>query len=155
MVEEHKAHALMLTLCPTWHTFVVNAVGTSGGLLVSWDSNIFYIVPYLCCGGILLTGMCLDLNQPISLLNVYGPCSERKALREKLAANGILDSKNLIVARNLNLTIGAGEMWGAATHLDLLSTFFTELFDNVGLVDVLSDAVVPTWRNGCNGDANI
>jgi hypothetical protein len=46
-------------------------------------------------------------------------------------------------------------MWGAATHLDPLSAFFTELFDKAGLVDVLPDAVVPTWRNGRSGDASI
>jgi hypothetical protein len=68
MVEEHKARALMLTLRPTWLTCAVSAVGTSGGLLVSWDPNIFDIVPYLCCGGILLTGMCLELNQPVTCL---------------------------------------------------------------------------------------
>jgi exonuclease III len=128
MVEEHKARALMLTLRPTWLTCAVSVVGTSGGLLVSWDPNIFDIDPFLCCGGILLSGMCLELNQPVSLLNVYGPCSERKDFWEKLAANGILDRRNLILAGDLNLTCGAGEMWGATAHLDPLSTFFTELF---------------------------
>jgi hypothetical protein len=68
-----------------------------------------------------------------------------------MATSGSLDNKNLIVAGALNLTVGAGEIWGAATHLDPLSSYFTELFDKAGLVDVFSDAVVPTWRNGRSG----
>jgi hypothetical protein len=65
-----------------------------------------------------------------------------------MVTNGILDNMNLIVSRDLNLTVRVGEIWGEATHLDPLSAYFTELFDKEGLVDVFSDAVVPTWRNG-------
>jgi hypothetical protein len=151
MVEYYKAHTLLLTHRPTWLTCAVSAVGSSGGLLVSWDSNIYDFVPYICCGGILLTSLYLDLNQPATLLNVYGPCVEKKAFWDKLVTSGILDNMNLIVAGDLNLTLGAGEIWGATTHLDPLSAYFTEFFDKVGLVDVLPDAVMPTWRNGHSG----
>jgi hypothetical protein len=46
-------------------------------------------------------------------------------------------------------------MWGEATHLDLLSSFFNEIFNKAGLIDVIPDVLVPTWRNGRRGFASI
>jgi hypothetical protein len=116
---------------------------------------MFDIFPFLCCGGILLTGTCLELNMSISLLNVYGPCVDRKLFWEKVVDRGLLAHRNLILAGDLNLTCDVGEMWGDTTHLDPLSTFFKELFIDSGLVDIASDVLVPTWRNGRRGNTSI
>jgi hypothetical protein len=46
----------------------------------SWwrDPNKFLLTPTLCIGGIMLKGISLEKKQDICLLNVYGPCVERK-----------------------------------------------------------------------------
>jgi hypothetical protein len=67
----------MNTFRPSWVSCAVNSLGTSGGLLVTWDPNIFYLNPHLTCGGILLTGKVIASQKQLSLLNVYGPCSDR------------------------------------------------------------------------------
>jgi hypothetical protein len=77
-VDEKKARLFMNTFRPTWLTCVVSSVGNSRGLLVTWDPNKFDLDPYLSCGGIFLTGTCLENNKPLSLLNVYGPCLTEK-----------------------------------------------------------------------------
>jgi hypothetical protein len=41
-------------------------------------------------------------------------------------SGGLLDSKNLILAGDLNFTLGADEVWGAATQLDKLVVYFNE-----------------------------
>lgn len=53
-------------------------MGNYGGLLVSWDPNLFELVPFLMVGGILVTSRSLLHNQDLSLINVYGPCSAKK-----------------------------------------------------------------------------
>jgi hypothetical protein len=60
LVDEKKARLFMNTLRPAWLICVVSSVGKSGGLLVSWDPNKFDFTPYLSCGGIFLTGTCLE-----------------------------------------------------------------------------------------------
>jgi hypothetical protein len=79
-VHSKKARSFFHTLRPTWLSCAVNSVGTSGGLLVAWDPNYFELVSFLTCGGILLTGKCLESKRQINLLNVHGSCVERKQL---------------------------------------------------------------------------
>jgi hypothetical protein len=112
---------------------------------------LFDLRPFLCCGGIILTGTCLELNLSITLLNVYGPCVDIKYFWEKVAVRGHLDHQNLILVGDLNFTVDVGEAWGEKAHLDPLSTFVKGIFNDSGLVDVAPDVLVPTWRNGRRG----
>jgi hypothetical protein len=77
LVAEDKAQLFMHKLVPSWHMCVVNSVGTSRGLLVTWDPNKFTLVPSLCEGGILLSGTNVGNNRVVNFLNVYGPCINR------------------------------------------------------------------------------
>jgi hypothetical protein len=92
----------------------VSSVGKSGGLLVAWDPSKFDLKPYVCCGGLLVTGSSYELKEQISFLNVYGPCSDRKTFWEKIGDRGILSLKHLIVAGDFNFTMSEGEIWGDA-----------------------------------------
>jgi hypothetical protein len=58
LVNAQKARDFMHHLRPSWVSSAVNSVGSSGGLLVSWDRIFYELVPYLTIGGILLTGRC-------------------------------------------------------------------------------------------------
>jgi hypothetical protein len=136
MVNGQKSRSFLNQFHPNWHTSSKSSIGTSGGLVVSLDPTIFYLVPYLCSGGILLTGTCLWNNQQISLLNIYGPCTESKQLWDKVVTRGILDYTNLIIAGDLNLTTSVGEVWGVSTSLDPLASYFTNIFLAHALVDI-------------------
>jgi hypothetical protein len=151
LVHSEKARCFFQLLRPKWLVCAVNSVGTSGGLLAAWDPSYFDLVPYLTCGGILLTGHCLESKRFINLLNIYGPCLERKSFWERLEAAGLLSLKNLVLAGDLNLTLMAGESWGSRSNLGSLATFFTNLFSNNKLIDIQPGKLVPTWRNGQGG----
>jgi hypothetical protein len=55
LVSAEKARSFMNKIKLDWLVCVVSDVGTSGGLLVSWDPNYFDLVPYLSIGGIFLS----------------------------------------------------------------------------------------------------
>jgi hypothetical protein len=116
------------------------------GIQISLFESFYLLWRYSVVGYFLL-----ENNSQINLLNVYGPCSERKDFWEQVATRGLLASNNLIVAGDLNLTTRADEIWGASTHLDKLVGFFKDLFQAHHLVDLLPDVLVPTWRNGRAG----
>jgi hypothetical protein len=133
----------------------VSSVGKSGGLLVAWNPNLLDLQPFLCVGGILLTGVHIPDKRRISLINVYGPCSGRRLFWENLEASGLLDLRNLIIAGDFNFTTGSDEVWGASALLDSQAVFFRDLFLRHHLIDVKPAEVVPTWRNCRMGTDNI
>jgi len=63
LVSAQKARDFMHALRPSWVSCFANSVGTSGGLLVSWDPIYFDLFPFLTIAGILLTGKCYKDKQ--------------------------------------------------------------------------------------------
>jgi hypothetical protein len=98
LVNAQKERDFMHLLRPSWVSCAVNSVGTSGGLLVSWDPNLYELVPYLTIGGIMLTCRCYKDKREIALLNIYGLCMDQKLFWRSVADSGILAIKNLIIA---------------------------------------------------------
>ena len=78
LVEASIARDFMYLLRPSWLSCAASSVGTSGGLLATWDPTFFNLSPMLSPGGILLSETSLELDRPINLLNVYGPSVDRK-----------------------------------------------------------------------------
>jgi hypothetical protein len=59
LVSAQKSRDFLLSVNLMWVVFLVSSVGTSGGLLESWDPNLFELAPSLIVGGILLLGKSL------------------------------------------------------------------------------------------------
>ena len=114
MVDSQKVRTFLNKFCSNWHICSVKSPGTSGEFVVSWDNKKFDLTPYMCCGGILLTGTSRWSNQQINFLNIYGPCTNRKVFLDKVEARGLLDHTNLITTGDMNLKTNVGEVWGAS-----------------------------------------
>jgi endonuclease/exonuclease/phosphatase family metal-dependent hydrolase len=155
LVAVEKARNFMYLLRPEWMICGVSYVGKSGGILVSWDPNVFDLVLVLSCGGIFLTGTSLANKRKVSFLNVYGPCQDRKNFWDKVDRRGLLAHDDLIMAGDMNFTTNSEEVWGVSALADPLVVFFKEIFLKNNLVDVAPAVVVPTWRNGRVGDEGI
>jgi endonuclease/exonuclease/phosphatase family metal-dependent hydrolase len=155
LVDNKKARVFLNQFHSNWNTCTVNSLGSSGGLAVAWNPDYFDFLPYLCCGGILLTGTSRITNKRYNLLNIYGPCSDRQQFWEKIEARGLLDLQNLIIAGDLNLTTALGEVWGASATPDTLALYFNTLFSAHHLVDFAPASLSPTWRNGREGTTSI
>jgi len=78
MVEEQKERDFMHLFRLNWVSSSISSVGTSGGLLAAWDPLLFELDPYLTVGGILLTWKSLLHNWELTILNIYGPCKDKK-----------------------------------------------------------------------------
>ena len=144
LVAEDKARLFMHKFVPNCYMCVVSLVGNSGGLLATWDPNKVTLDPTLCGGGILLSGVTLETQRVINLLNVYGPCFERFSFWDRLVSKWMLATKTLIPAEDLNFTTGADKIWGPVAHLDIHANYFLDLIKDNLLVDLALDVLVPT-----------
>jgi hypothetical protein len=136
---------------PAWYTVAVSSIGSSGGLLVAWDPNLFDLRPSLTTGGILCLGSCLATSREIAFLNIYGPCSDRKHFWSLLADSGILSIPYLIAGGDLNLILSAEENWGGGFVPGATEDFYRNIFVSNKLTDILPAQLTPTWRNGRSG----
>jgi hypothetical protein len=117
--------------------------------------KLFSLNPFLSSGGIFLSGTSLLDNIKLSLLNVYGPCQERKDFWNSLDTSGLLAHKDLIIVGDMNFTTSMDEVWGNSAQGDPMAGYFKYLFIKHSLVDVAPDRDVPTWRNGRSGQESI
>jgi exonuclease III len=84
LVNNKKARSFLNLFHSNWHICTVSSLGTSGGLVVAWDPTKYDFSSYLCCGGILLSGIFRLNKKRINLINVYSPCSDKHNFGKKL-----------------------------------------------------------------------
>ena len=114
----------------------IDANGHSRVLLTAWSLDIIFHskLEYKDALG-------TELEDPETgirffFLNVYGPFYDRRKYWETLSSDGALEHANLILARDLNLTLSAGEIWGKNAWSDALAIFFSTLFEQKKLIDL-------------------
>jgi exonuclease III len=154
LVPAQKARDFLLNFRPSWAICSVNSVGNSGGLLATWDPNLFDLVPYLTVGGILLTGRSLLNNREIALLISTDHAQIRKTFWNSVEGNDILSIKNLIMAGDFNIILSPEEAWGGS-RAGIMDDYYTDLFSSKNLIDIKPTKLVPTWRNGRLGQEAI
>jgi hypothetical protein len=151
MVCVTKARELFAKLLPNWFFCGTDSVGLSGGLLSSWNPRKANLNAFLTSAGILLEGYVKDLDRCMKLINCYGSYSDREAFWEAIKDEGILKEPNLVLGGDLNFTRSCREVWGEHARADPLHSFFSQLTQVEGVVDVEPIKLIPTWRNGRGG----
>jgi hypothetical protein len=151
LVHFEKARRFMSSIQPFWYCCAVSSIGNLGGLLVAWEPFVYELNASLTCGGILLTGHNIASKRILSILNVYGPCIEKRLFWTNLSSSGILSKKNLIIAGDLNVTLSTEEVWGGSNFSANTTGFYKSIFQVNHLIDLTLDKLVPTWRNGRSG----
>jgi hypothetical protein len=77
--------------------------------------------------GILLTFIFMEGARSVTFLNCNtGPCTDRKTFWDKVVSSGMLATKNLILAGDLNFTVSVGEVWGSKDCPDPLASISKE-----------------------------
>ena len=61
----------------------------------------------------------------------------------------------IIFGGDLNFSLCLSEIWGDRARSDCLSDFFAKILDDHGLVDIVSNVILPTLTNRRVGSENI
>lgn len=88
-----------------------------------------------------------SLGMHFTIINIYGPCTDRQQFWDSLVNASIVRSDNIILAGDLNFSLGIFESWGHNAHADTLFNYFRHLLSIHQLVDPLITSHSPTWCN--------
>ena len=113
----------------------------------AWNPHQVKCHAFKTVAGILIKATFKGMNVPLDILNCYGPYKHRDIFWENVCRGVLLNSPNLILGGNLNLTLKASDTWGKKVVIDPLSSHFKLSFDSLGLMDIASPSAGPTWRN--------
>ena len=99
-------------LLSIWEFCATDAIGLLGGLLTEWNPHSVCCKAFDIVAGILVNAKFRGSPTTFSILNCYGPYSNREAFWSRAKAGGLLSLPNLISAGDLNFPLNAGEIWG-------------------------------------------
>ena len=106
----------------------IDVQGLSEGLVSRWNGN-FDIINYVCLDvGSVLERRGKWLDQVFRIINFYARYNESNLFQNNLKRQQILFGDNVIVGRDLNLTLNAREIYGEVVQLDPLANYFTHIF---------------------------
>jgi hypothetical protein len=74
---------------------------------------------------------CISSKKELALLNIYGPCKDRKLFWSSVENNGILSTLNLIIAGDLNFILSSEENWGGSFVPGSNEVFFRDLLTSL------------------------
>ena len=124
MSSSHPALLAFSKIHPGWEYCALSSSGLLGGLLATWNPRCFKIKAFITMAGILLKVQVRGSSMNLSLLNSYGPYSNRESFWNLAAQGGFLSQPNLVLSGDLNLTLSSNEFWGRKARPDPLAPFF-------------------------------
>eukprot|EP00253_Pinus_taeda_P006521 PITA_06521 len=131
------------------------ATGRSGGLAIFWDPRMENLKAFSRSMGILLVGDIRGIPGRSHILNVYAPYKEKEGFWNTMEVLGILIAPSLILAGDLNSTLGIEKLWGQSKVVDKMAEKLREIFLVHNLIDVFPPKNAPTWDNGRSGNKYI
>jgi len=115
----------------------INAIGRFEGNIIEWEKKSFTCTnSWAFSSGLGSSLFSLDLEKEITLLNIYGPYMERLEYWDTIFSSEWFQKGLVIVWGDLNFTLGALEVWGLATQVDCMSSYFINKLEEVGLLDI-------------------
>ena len=79
-----------------------------------------------------------------TLINIYGPCTNRENFWTSLLSCSLLKAPHLILGGDLNFSLGISESWGPNASPDPLAEFFISLLNASNLIEIHSTKIQPT-----------
>jgi hypothetical protein len=130
-----------------WAFSAVDAKGMSGGLLTGWSLTFKALSSSSTHSTISVNLKHKYVDFAFSVINIYGPYSERIPFWEDLKNEGIFNDPLSVIGGDLNFTLSLREVWGPSPKEDRQRGFFLSFLESVNLLDVEPVRLSPTWRN--------
>jgi hypothetical protein len=73
----------------------------------------------------------------------------------KIFHSPLVSSRNIIIGRGLNFTLGSCDIWGSLKLVDPLADLYIKGHEDSKFLDIQPIKYVPTWRKMHFGDALI
>lgn len=147
--------AFFRRMLPSWYMAATEANGLSGGFAVLWDPRWINAVTFRCLGGILVVAKYRGYVDCFHILNVYALYKNRDSFWNLFFASGIWKIETLLIAGDLNCTLGPDEVWGKGKNSDPIGEKIREAMLHNNLVDICPNFLAPIWDNGRAGEAYI
>ena len=156
MGPEMEVEILLSSLLPLYSFTTQSAIGHSRGLSIGWKkSSIQCTNSWGSSFGIGAQLCWEDTNATLTIVNIYGPYSNRSKLWDSFRKSGFVKEIILIIVGDLNFNLGAHEIWGPKARIDPLASYFSNLMMESKLVDVDPQILKPTWSNKWVGEERI
>ena len=111
-----------------WEFYTSDATGLSGGLLAGWDPHLVRCKAFSSLAGIILKASFKGLVETFTVINCYGPYTQRFTFWNNVVAGGLLGKPNLLLAGDLNFTLSFAEVWDVKLGWTLWHPFFPSSF---------------------------
>jgi hypothetical protein len=95
------------------------------------------------------------LEDPLNIVNIYGPCQNRGPYWDKIFSKSFLKDQQVILGGDLKFSLGFSEVWGTHVREDPLTSFFSQKMVECNLLDIEPIKLKPTRRNNRVGDASV
>ena len=133
----------------------MDSQGLSRGLLTGSNRHLTRSKDFHSYARILIKARFKGLDSVFSIMNCYGPYSNKNIFWDCVVAGGIFNYPNLILDGDLNFTLSDLEVWGEKTRLDQRAHYFSHLLDSMNMVDLAPITPGPAWRNGRMGSEGV
>eukprot|EP00253_Pinus_taeda_P006382 PITA_06382 len=140
--------ATLTSFLPNWTFITLDAHGRSGGCALGINNKTTRMINCWGWSGVLAMNVLFGCSEiEFTLVNFYGPCSDRESFWHSLLSCSLLRVPCLISGGDLNFSLGIPESWGPQATPDPLAEFFNSNLGASHLVDIHSTKIQPTWRN--------
>eukprot|EP00253_Pinus_taeda_P015141 PITA_15141 len=141
---------------PNWTFHSLDASRRSGGTTIGFCNKTLELRNFWGCKGFI--GMDIfahSLESEVRIMNVYGPCVDKAKFWRTLLDSELLQADNIILAGDLNFSLGYSESWGHSAQVDGLTDTISTLLEEHQWVDVPSARIQYTWTNNRSGDHSL
>jgi exonuclease III len=95
------------SLLPDWSFITLDSIGRSGGLAIGWNSRTIKVInSWGFDSGLGITFTSKELEEPLNIVNIYGPCHNRGPYWDNFFSKSFLKEKFLILGGDLNFSLG-------------------------------------------------
>jgi hypothetical protein len=145
--EGTKARDIFEKWLKSWYICTIDVEGHSGGLLTGWSPSCKQIYLSSFSSAISVKLEVKDMEEPMTIINVYGACTKRISFWKNIVCSGALNNPLTLIGRDFNFTLNLREFWGPNPRRDTQSDFFSTFLEKHHLIDFKPMKLVSTWRN--------